>query len=132
MAKPILDRPRIVPCIGQGVAAAVTEHVAMHREIEASTLANAFDVPINRVRREWSAAFGREHKAESGNCRRSSRNALNLVAAERMNADGLPFLTRRTCSAADRPNSTCDHSRSQISEARRPCRNAIRIKVASR
>jgi hypothetical protein len=41
-------------------------------------------------------------------------------------------LTRRTWSAAFRPSSTCDHSRSAISAARRPCRYAIRIMVASR
>jgi hypothetical protein len=45
---------------------------------------------------------------------------------------GLLFLDRRTCSEADRPNSTWLHSRSQISEARRPCRKAIRTSVASR
>ena len=45
---------------------------------------------------------------------------------------GLPFLARRTCSDGDRPNSTCAHSKSHISIARKPCRKAIRIRVASR
>jgi hypothetical protein len=68
-------------------------------------------------------------KPLSGNCRRSSRSAL--ISSPRSGCtDGLPFLTRRTCSEADRPNSTWHHSRSQISCARRPCWKAIRIRVA--
>ena len=63
MAKPVLIRQRIVPCIGQRIAAAVTEHVCMYREIEASTLAKPFNVPVNRIRRKWSAAFGAEYEA---------------------------------------------------------------------
>ena len=63
MAQPILDGPRIMPCISQRVAAAVAEHMAMYREIEASALSKPFNVPVNRVRRERAAAFGREYKA---------------------------------------------------------------------
>src|SRR6516164_9801941 len=45
---------------------------------------------------------------------------------------GLPFFALRTCSAGLRPHSTCDHSRSAISTARKPWRKATRISVASR
>jgi hypothetical protein len=70
-------------------------------------------------------------KLESGNCRRSSRKAR--ISSPRSGCtDGLPFLTRRTWRHAERPNSTCDHSKSQISEARRPWRKAMRIRVVSR
>ena len=38
----------------------------MYREIEASALSKPFNVPVNRVRRERPAAFGREYKARVG------------------------------------------------------------------
>jgi len=41
MAEPILQRPRIMPCIRQSVAAGMPEHVAVNRESKAGTLANA-------------------------------------------------------------------------------------------
>src|SRR5258708_572802 len=45
--------------------------------------------------------------------------------------DALPFLARRTCRAAP-SKSICDHSRSQTSEARSPCRYVTSSIVASR
>jgi hypothetical protein len=35
----------------------------MDREIEASALRKPFNVPVNRIRGEWSAPFGREYEA---------------------------------------------------------------------
>src|SRR5262245_20212899 len=46
-----------------------------------------------------------------------------LVATKRVNAR-LAVLARRTCKYDERPHSTCDHSKSQIPEARRPCQKA--------
>ena len=43
-------------------------------------------------------------KPVSGNCRRSSRKARSSSPRSGC-TDGLPLLTRRTCSEADRPNS---------------------------
>ena len=62
MAKPILDCPRIVSRIGQREAASVPQHVSMYREIEAGALRNPFDVPVNRVRREWSTPLSGEYE----------------------------------------------------------------------
>jgi hypothetical protein len=49
--------------VGQGIAAAVPQHVGVHREIEASAFAKAFDVRIYCVRRERPAPLGREDEA---------------------------------------------------------------------
>src|SRR5262252_6673200 len=61
----------------------------------------------------------------------SSRNMRNSSPRIGWTA-GLPFFALRTCSAGLRPHSTCDHSRSVISTARKPCRKATRISVAPR
>jgi hypothetical protein len=61
MAKPILDGPRIVSRIRQREAASV--HVSMYREIEADALRKPFDVPVSRVRREWSTPLSGEHES---------------------------------------------------------------------
>jgi hypothetical protein len=107
------------------------QHVSMEWEIEAGALADAFNQAINRVRCKWPATLGGEDKAAVGKLPPKLAQCSDLVATQRM-ALGLPFLARRTCSDAERLNSTWDHSKSQISDARKPCRNAIRIKVASR
>ena len=65
MTKPILNCSRIVPRIGQGISRRRAGACGMHREIEASALANAFNVPVNRIGREWSAAFGRRIRSLS-------------------------------------------------------------------
>src|ERR1700760_3968596 len=62
VAKPILDRPRIMPRIGQSEAAGVAEHVGVYLVVKSCALANALDKPIDGVRRERSTALGREHK----------------------------------------------------------------------
>ena len=66
MAEPVLQRPRIMPCIRQSVAAGMPEHVAVNREGKAGTLANALDQPINGVGRERAAPLGREDEATVG------------------------------------------------------------------
>ena len=86
MAEPILDGPRVVSGVRQGVAAAVAEHVGMHREIEASALANAFYQAIDGVRRERAAALGRKHKAAVRELPAKLAQGPDFVAAERVNA----------------------------------------------
>jgi hypothetical protein len=76
MPKPILNCPRIVASVGQGVAAAVPQHVSMDLEFEASALTNAFDQAINSIRRERAAALSsedcatvpRELASQDGHC----------------------------------------------------------------
>jgi hypothetical protein len=131
MAEPILDRPGIVAGVCQRIAAPVAQHVRMHQEVEAGALPDALDQPVRGIRREWSAALGREDEAAVRELPPRLPHAL-ISSPRSGRTDGLPFFYLRTCSAADRPNSIWDHPRSQISEARRPCRKAIRIKVASR
>ena len=45
-----------MPCIGQGVAGGVPEHVAMQAEREARTLTDALYKPIHSIRRERASA----------------------------------------------------------------------------
>ena len=66
MAEPILQGPRVLPRIRQGIATGVPEHVAVNREGEAGALTDAFYKPIDRVRGEWSAALGRKYEAAVG------------------------------------------------------------------
>ena len=60
MPEPVLDGPRVVAGVGEGIAAAVAEHVAVDGEVEASPLTDALDQTVNRVRRNWAAALGTE------------------------------------------------------------------------
>ena len=66
MTQPILNSPCIVTGVRQCVAAAVPQHVCMHREVGAGALANSLDKPIDGVRGERSAALGREHESQVG------------------------------------------------------------------
>jgi hypothetical protein len=66
MAEPILNRPRIMAGIGQGIAAAVAQHMRVNRNRQRSTLANALDLPVDGVGGEWSAALGREDEGAIG------------------------------------------------------------------
>lgn len=50
MPEPVLDGPRIMASVRQGVPAAMAQHMSVHLELEASALANAFDEPINGIR----------------------------------------------------------------------------------
>jgi len=60
MAEPVLDQPRVVAGIGQGVAAGAAQHVGMDPERQLGALANCFDEPINGVSRKLTAALGLE------------------------------------------------------------------------
>ena len=62
MTEPVLDGPRIVPCIRQRVAAAVAQHVGVNREGKPARSPMRLIKPIDGVRGERAAALGREHE----------------------------------------------------------------------
>ena len=70
--------------IRQGVAAGVSQHVAVDLEREAGALAYALDKAIDSVRRERAAALGREHKAAIGELPLQLAQGPDFVAAQRM------------------------------------------------
>lgn len=61
MPQPILNCPRVVPCIRQGVAAGVPEHVDVNLEREAGAFPDALDQAIDGVTGERGPALGLEN-----------------------------------------------------------------------
>jgi hypothetical protein len=61
MAEPILNCPRVVPFVGQGVAAGMPQHVHVNLEREAGAFADALDQAMDGIGREWRAALGLEN-----------------------------------------------------------------------
>src|ERR1700756_2709825 len=49
VAEPVLNCPRVVPLVGQGIAAGVPQHVDVNFEREAAALADPFDQAINSI-----------------------------------------------------------------------------------
>jgi hypothetical protein len=80
MAEPILNCPRVVPCVGQGIAVGVAEHVHVNLEGEAGAVADALDQPIDRIGGERAAALRRENIAAAGLALQFAKGA-QLVAA---------------------------------------------------
>ena len=62
MAEPVLDQPRVMAGIGQGVAAGVAQHVGMDPERQLGPIANGFHEAVDSVRCKRAAAFGLEDK----------------------------------------------------------------------
>jgi len=60
MAEPSLQRPRVVPCIGQGIATGVPEHVREAAEGHAGVLADALDQLPEGFGSHGAAALGLE------------------------------------------------------------------------
>src|SRR6516225_1212399 len=60
MAEPVLDQPRVMAGIGQGVAAGVAQHVGMDPKRQLGALANGLHEAVDGVSRKWTAAFGLE------------------------------------------------------------------------
>src|SRR5215470_13661159 len=118
MAEPVLDQPRVVASIGQGVAAGVAQHVSMDPKRQLGALANGLHEAVDGVSGERAAALRLEDEGPVV-FRCSSRSMRNSSPRIGWTA-GLPFLALRTCSAGLRPHSTCDHSSSAISTARKP------------
>src|SRR5262245_32461923 len=61
VAEPCLQRPRIVPGIGQGVAAGVPQHVREDREGHPGAPAEALEQRAEALGRHWAAALAGEH-----------------------------------------------------------------------
>jgi len=95
---------------------------------EAGTVANALNQPIDGVWCERAAPLGREDEAT---ILELPAECPDLVAPQRMDAR-LAILDAADMQRGRAAEFTCDHSRSQISAARNPCRKATRIRVASR
>jgi hypothetical protein len=49
--------------VRQRVAAGMAKHVSMDLEIKAGALPKPLNVPVNRVRREWSVLLSLKHEA---------------------------------------------------------------------
>jgi hypothetical protein len=120
VAQPVLDRPRVVPLIGQGVAAGVPEHVDVHRQADRCFLADALDQAIDGIGGERRAALIGKHKG-------CARRLITPQLAQRPQLVAADWMRRRfavlrpvDCSVAV-SKSTWDHSKSHSSVARRPC-----------
>ena len=85
MTQPMLNSPCIVTGVRQCVAAAVPQHVCMHREVGAGTLADSLDKPIDGVRGERSATLGREHESRVGELPTKLTQCPHLIAPQRVN-----------------------------------------------
>jgi hypothetical protein len=57
MAEPVLNRPCIVPGVGQCIAACMAKHVDVDLERQARAAADTFYKAVDGVRRERAAAF---------------------------------------------------------------------------
>ena len=58
MAEPVLDQPRVMAGIGQGVAAGVAQHVGVDPKRQLGALANGLHEAVDGVSRKWAAALG--------------------------------------------------------------------------
>jgi hypothetical protein len=83
MAEPVLDGPGVAASIGQGVAAAVTQHVGVDARWPGA-LADALDEPVDGIGRERSAALGGEDERRVWALPPQIAQRADLVAAERM------------------------------------------------
>jgi hypothetical protein len=59
---PGLNAPRVVPRIGQRIAAGMTQHVGMNREGQTSAFTDSLDLSIDGVGSERATAFSGEHE----------------------------------------------------------------------
>src|SRR5205814_8162733 len=55
MAEPVLNSPRVVAGIREGIAASVPERMDVNFEREAGRLPDAFDHPVDGIGGEWRA-----------------------------------------------------------------------------
>jgi hypothetical protein len=90
MAEPILNSPRIMPCVRQSEAAGMPEHVSMYL-VKSSTLTNALYEPIDSIGSEGSASLGREDESGVGKLPAKLAQRPNLIATKRMHR-GLAIL----------------------------------------
>src|SRR6516165_10163906 len=83
MAEPVLDQPRVMAGIGQGVAAGVAQLVSMDPERQLGALANGFHEAINGVSRKWTAALGLKDESTRRIALQLAQHA-QFVAADRV------------------------------------------------
>ena len=82
MTKPQLNAPRIVPRIGQRVAAGVPQHVEVDGgERQAGTLADTLHKQIDSIRAEWPVALGGTHRDDRGGPTRRGIHCDKLTQA---------------------------------------------------
>jgi len=81
--QPILNCPRVMPCIGEGVAAGVPQHVDVHLERETRAYAYALDQAIDGIGCEGSAALSLKHIATASLALQLAKRP-QLVAADWM------------------------------------------------
>src|SRR5258707_397643 len=86
MPEPVLDRAGVGAGIGQGVAAAVPQHVEVCWQLELGALADGLHKPVDGICRERRAALGCEDEAAVRVFLSKSRQHAQLVTADRMNA----------------------------------------------
>jgi len=114
MAEPVLNAPRVLAGIGQGVAAGVPERVEVGRKGEARTRADALDEPIDRVGPERPDALSAEYERGV----RSLDRCLSGATA-RLHRDG----ARRFCDEGSRSirNGYCFRCNGDTTARRRIC-----------
>src|SRR5215831_8787068 len=83
MAEPVLDQPRVVASIGQGIAAGVAQHVSMDAERQLGARANGLHEAVDGVSRKWAAALRLEDKCTFRVALQLPQHA-QLVAADRV------------------------------------------------
>jgi hypothetical protein len=64
----------------------MAQHVGMNQEIEARALPNAFNQPINSIRREWTVALSDKDVLRVRKLPLQLPQRPDFVAAERVNA----------------------------------------------
>jgi hypothetical protein len=132
MAETILDASRVAACVSEGMAAGITKHVSVDLERQAGALTDPLDQAIDGVGRERAAALGGEHEAAVRELPAQCAQGSHFITMNRMRARLAALCPAHVQRGGAAELFSCDHSRSATSLARRSCRYAIRIRVASR
>jgi hypothetical protein len=82
VAKPILNAPRVVAGVGEGIATGMAQHVGVDGEGKTGAHADALDQAINRTGGERTTALGGEDKSRIGRLPAQLAQRSHLVAAQ--------------------------------------------------
>ena len=85
MPKPVLDGPGVRPCIGQGVTAAMPQHVEVDRHRQLRALADVLDKAVDGIRGEWRIVLAGEDIAAVRVFLSKRRQHPQFVTTDRMN-----------------------------------------------
>jgi hypothetical protein len=88
MAEPALDRPGVVPLVGEGVAAGVPQHVRVGLELKAGASGRSLDHPGEAGRGERRAALADEDEGRRRGLAMQPAQSAELVALDRVGAWG--------------------------------------------